>query len=275
MTPRIGTQLILETENLVKLLYVGDSGALLGPLFIASPFLMEIKGFNVHIWGQLLIDGLSREPDIDVKHMSSWEAFREFPRTAEAMAEYDVILLSDIEADVLLFYPEFYTPAEYGRDVAMPNRIEAIKKYVEKGGALIMAGSWVSFAGRYGHAGWRKTAIADALPVGILVEDDRVEVPEGVKVKALNPNHPVMSRIPWDECPPFLGYNKTSLKNGAQLLATIGNEEDPFIVVWDYKEGRVMAFTSDPCPHWGINFQRWDYYQKFWVQAVRWLALDR
>lgn len=257
---------------MVKVLYAGDSGALVGPLFVASPFLMEIKGFNVHVWGQPLIDGLRKERDIEVRYMTSWEAFRDFPRTAQAMAEYDVVLLSDIEAESILFYPEFYTPAEYGKAVVMPDRIKAIREYVRKGGALIMAGSWVSFAGRYGHAGWRKTAIAEALPVEILAEDDRVEVPEGVKVKVVDAKHPVVAGIPWDDCPPFLGYNRTKLKKDAKLLATIGEEQDPFIAVWKYGKGKAMVLTSDPCPHWGINFQRWEHYARFWAQTVRWLA---
>ena len=35
---------------------------------------------------------------------------------------------------------------------------------------------------------------------------------------------------------------------------------------------RVMTFTSDPCPHWGMNFMAWEYYPKFWIQAIKWLA---
>jgi len=257
---------------LIRVLYVGDAGALAGPFFFASPFIVDLKGFSVHVWAQPLIDALKKSPEIDVKHMAPWDAFRSFPKTVKEMSNYDVIIISDVEAETILFYPEFYTPSEYEKFIVRPNRTKVIKEYVENGGALVMAGSWFTFSGRHGFGGWGKTAVADILPVEILPGDDRVEAPEGVVVKAVNPEHPVMAGIPWDQCPPFLGYNKTRVKKEAHLLATIGDEEDPFIAVWDYEKGRVMAFTSDPCPHWGINFVKWEHYSKFWLQAVMWLS---
>jgi len=256
---------------MINVLYVGDAGALAGPYFFASPFIVDLKGFDVKVWAQRLIDALKQDEETDVKHMSPWEAYREFPRTVDALSQYDVVVLSDVDAETLFFYPEFYTPSEYEKFIVRPNRLKVIKEYVENGGALLMAGSWFTFSGRYGHSGWRNTPVAEVLPVEILPEDDRVERPEGTKVKVVDPEHPVMAGIPWDQCPPFLGYNKTKLKKNAKLLATIG-DEDPFIAVWDFEKGRAMAFTSDPCPHWGINFVNWDYYPKFWLQAMKWLA---
>jgi uncharacterized membrane protein len=100
--------------------------------------------------------------------------------------------------------------------------------------------------------------------------DDEVEAPDGAFVKVVDADHPVVRGIPWETCPPFLGYNKLKPKPGAQVLATIG-EGDPFIVVWE-RGGRVMAFASDPVLHWGINFVKWEHYGRFWAQAIRWLA---
>ena len=70
------------------------------------------------------------------------------------------------------------------------------------------------------------------------------EAPDGAFVKVVDASHPVVRGIPWETCPPFLGYNKLKPKPGAQVLATIG-EGDPFIVVWE-RGGRAMAFASDP-----------------------------
>ena len=85
-----------------------------------------------------------------------------------------------------------------------------------------------------------------------------------------------MKDTPWEECPPFLGYNRAKLKKRAKLLATISrpyrNDEDPLIAVWDYGNGRSMAFATDITPHWGTNFIGWKYYKPFWVKAVKWLA---
>ncbi len=256
----------------IKVLYVGDSGVLVGPIFVGSPFLMEIKNLDVRVWGEPLIKALESDLEIKVTHMSTWEAYRRFPRSLDELSKYDVVILSDVEAEVLYFFPEFYTPSEYGKKLTFPNRLKIIKEFVEKGGSLIMAGSWVTFAGRYGHSGWKGTPVEEVLPVNILNEDDRVETPEGAYVKVIKPDHPIMKDIPWDKCPPFFGYNKTILKESAELLATIGEAEDPFIAVREYGKGKTMAFTSDPCPHWGINFLRWEYYPKFWIQTVKWLT---
>jgi hypothetical protein len=75
-------------------------------------------------------------------------------------------------------------------------------------------------------------------------QEEGDEAPDGAFVKVVDASHPVVRGIPWETCPPFLGYNKLKPKPGAQVLATIG-EGDPFIVVWE-RGGRAMAFASDP-----------------------------
>ncbi len=259
----------------MKVLYVGDAGVLVGPLFLGSPFLMELKGLDVKIWGQPLIDALQSDPEIKVIHMPAWTAYRDFPRTPKDLSEYAVIILSDVEAESLYFYPEFYTPSEWTKSLAFPNRLKSIMEFVERGGGLVMAGSWATFSGRHGHSGWKGTPVEEVLPVSILEGDDRVETPEGAKIRATDNNHPVMSGIPWETAPKFLGYNKTILKSNSTLLATVGEEDDPLIAVKEHGKGRTMAFTSDPCPHWGINFLKWEHYGRFWLQAIKWLAREK
>jgi uncharacterized membrane protein len=148
--------------------------------------------------------------------------------------------------------------------------LKLIKRFVEEGGGLAMCGGWYSFSGRFGQGAWYGTPVAEVLPVELERGDDRVEAPDGAFVKVADASHPVVRGVPWETCPPFLGYNKLKPKPGAQVLATIG-EGDPFIVVWE-RGGRVMAFASDPVLHWGINFVKWEHYGRFWAQAIRWLA---
>ena len=102
----------------------------------------------------------------------------------------------------------------------------------------------------------------------------RVETPEGVNVTILKPEHPIVAGIPWDECPVFEGFNKITPKEGADVVATIGQGEDehPLIVTWGFGQGRSMAFATDCSPHWAAYFQPWEYYGQFWRQAARWLA---
>jgi uncharacterized membrane protein len=68
----------------------------------------------------------------------------------------------------------------------------------------------------------------------------------------------------------LLGYNRTIIKKDAILLAEYNG--DPILAVWDYYNGRSLVFTSDCAPHWGGNFINWEYYTRFWIQAIKWVA---
>ena len=70
----------------MKILYAGDAAAKIGPIFVASPFNFEVKGFSTHVWGQPLIDALE-EGGIEVHHMPNEVAIAEFPRTVEGLSE--------------------------------------------------------------------------------------------------------------------------------------------------------------------------------------------
>ncbi|MGQ9616921.1 MAG: glutamine amidotransferase [Spirochaetota bacterium] len=252
---------------MIKVLYVGDAAGVLGPRFIASPFNLENKGFSIHIWCQPVLDALRADGEIEVTHMTNWDAYRDFPKTPEEFRKYNVVFLSDVESEVLLLYPE-WTKAPMG-----PNRLRSLRDYVANGGALCMIGGWSSFSGRFGTAAYQNTPVEEALPVNCIpAGDDRVETPEGTWVEVLDTGHPVTGGIPWDKCPCFLGYNRIIAKEGATVLARTKEKGDPFIVVWEFKKGRSMAFASDVSPHWAVAFQKWEYYGQFFRQMVRWLA---
>ena len=36
--------------------------------------------------------------------------------------------------------------------------------------------------------------------------------------------------------------------------------------------GTSMAFASDIAPHWGAGFMKWNGYDRFWIQTIRWLG---
>lgn len=256
----------------MKVLYAGDSAAKIGPIFVASPFNFEVKGFSTHIWGQPLIDALTND-GIDITHMTAEQAIADFPRTVEGLSDYDVLIVSDIESEVLSLYP-FWIP---GTPLPKTNRLRAIREYTREGGGLMMVGGWTSFSGRYGHGAYYDTPVEEALPVNCLKGmDDRVEAAQGAYVTIEKPGHPILQGIPWEECPPFAGFNNILPKEGADVLATIddGEKKYPLIVTWEFGKGRAMAFASDCSPHWAEYFQPWEFYGKFWAQAVRWLGKD-
>jgi uncharacterized membrane protein len=257
-------------QEKINVLYVGDSGTL-ALTYVGSPFWVEQK--NLEVWNFALpfLNSLKTDPDVEVTYMPTWEAYKNFPKTLEDLMKFNVLILSDVEYDSIIYYSDFYNTSNYGKFITLPNRVKNINEFVKRGGGFAMLGGWQSFAGKHGQALWQHTPVEEALPVNMLDRDDRVETPEGAQVKVVNANHPITKGIDWETVPPLLGYNKILLKDGAELLATVG-EKDVLMAAWDYYSGRAFAFASDPSPHWGINFMNWKYYKLLWVQAVKWLA---
>lgn len=252
----------------MKILYAGDACTKLGPVYMASPFNLEVKGMSHHIWGQPLIDALTERGHL-VTHMSCEQAISDFPRTVEELQEYDVLIISDCEYEVLSLYPFWM------ESVPQPstNRPKAIREYVKQGGGLVMIGGWTSFSGRFGHGGYYDTPVEEALPVTCLKGmDDRVEMPEGTVIDIRAAGHPILEGIPWEQAPGFEGFNRITPKEGADVLAYIGDDEEqyPLLVTWQYGSGRSVAFASDCSPHWAASFQPWEYYGQFWCQVLEW-----
>jgi len=179
--------------------------------------------------------------------MHSHEAIKSFPRTLEELREYSVIILSDVISDALALYPDLL------KVPVGSNRLELIKEFVYDGGGLLMIGSWASFSGYIAQAKYYDTPVEEVLPVEVLRYDDKVEVSQRFKFKVIEPNHPVMSNIPWEEADfLLLGYNKVKLKRRAKLLAEYNG--DPIIAIQDVGGERSIVFTSDCAPHWAGSF---------------------
>ena len=143
----------------MKVLYAGDAASKIGPIFVASPFNFEVKGFSHHIWGQPLIDALEKD-NIQVTHLTNEQAISDFPRTVEGLSEYDAVIISDCECEVLALYP-FWIP---GTPLPRTNRLKAIRDYTYQGGGLLMVGGWTSFRGRFGPGGYFHPPVGGAPP---------------------------------------------------------------------------------------------------------------
>ena len=77
-----------------------------------------------------------------------------------------------------------------------------------------------------------------------------------------------LANIDFDTLPPILGYNKTLPLKEGEILARWKETHDPMLAVRRYGKGRVLAYTSDPAPHWGCNFIYWDQYNDFWLACL-------
>ena len=112
------------------------------------------KGFNHFVSGvyETGLKWFSEAMDrhgIELTHMPAHEAANDFPFTVDDL-NYDVIILSDIGADSFLLHPKTWLHGE-----RTPNRLKTIKKYVERGGGLIMVGGYLSFQGiTFAHTEW-------------------------------------------------------------------------------------------------------------------------
>ena len=77
-----------------------------------------------------------------VDYQPAHVAAREFPATAKALSAYGCVILSDIGANTLLLHPDTFV-----RSKPLPNRLDAIRDYVRRGGGLIMVGGYLTFQG--------------------------------------------------------------------------------------------------------------------------------
>lgn len=202
----------------------------------------------------------------EVVHMPGHLVPSDFPETPEQLAEYDVVVLSDIGANSLQLSPSVFNKSIPGRD-----RIDELSTWVEKGGALLMIGGYLSFSGWQARGAYAHTRIADVLPVELIATDDRVELPAGGVANVLDPAHPALGGA-GSEWPAVLGYNRVIAKPDAETPVLIGN--DPLVSVRPYGAGRAAVFTSDCSPHWAppAFCEEWDGYAKLFDGIVGWLT---
>ena len=208
--------------------------------------------------------------NIALTHLPGHMVPSDFPSSVSALAEFDVIALSDIGANSLLLHPDTFV-----RGQRTPNQLNLIADWVSGGGGFLMVGGYLSFQGIDGTARYHRTPIERVLPVEMLPFDDRVEVPEGfTPVWGKDKNHAILAGISGD-WPYLLGYNETRAKPDAEVLLRTGAglESHPLLVVGAFGNGRTMAWTSDIGPHWlPEGFSNWDGYAQLWRQAFVWLA---
>ena len=250
---------------MINVLFVGDTSVGLEAELKGS----DVEFFVRHHRVQTNVpDALAKDPEIRVDHIHTVNAFGDFPFSLKELQQYDLIFFSDVDVDSFQLYPDMmgHKPVPLG-----PNRLKLVQQFVKQGGGFIMGGGYASFNGRRGIGGYHRTPIEKILPVNMLPGDDRVEMPEGFHGNAVLPDHPVINGLRWnDQDFLMLGYNEVKMKEGAELLVEF--EGDPTLAVWEYGQGRTMAFTPDPGPHWSGNFHLWESYPKFLSQTVRWLT---
>jgi uncharacterized membrane protein len=209
-----------------------------------------------------------------VTSVPAWDFYKLGPGAYEkVLAEYDILIFSDVEARNFQLHPSFFDRSKFGAEpLTFPDRIRLTVEAIQGGTHALFLGGWLSFNGECGKGGWGRTGLADVLPVHCLDYEDLRESTEGYRMIPTNPAHPALAGVELGETPPILGYNITRPRAGCEVLATWGGSPDPAIAVGQFGRGRVAAYTSDPAPHWGCNLVSWDQYQRLWLSLVDWLT---
>lgn len=190
---------------------------------------------------------------------------RGLPDKPEDFKEFDIIILGDIAASAFREY-----------------QLKYLREWVEGGGGLMMLGGYSCF----NPGGWRDTPIAQVLPVMMSAEDPQIAMPLLVEVTAAGRTHPIMKGITEFESD-AIQKGKGALggctgtagpRSGAQVLAYGKDSRGKSYILCaaqKFGKGRSFAFTADTTGKAHrelVGFGIPSPYEKFWGQAVRWLA---
>jgi uncharacterized membrane protein len=248
-------------RTLKKALLIGESW---------TTHMIHQKGFDSFTTTEYVEGGKEycaalEQGDWSVTHIPAHAIESQFPSSADALAEYDVVVISDVGVNTFLL-----SRAVFAHSHTEPNKLTLIRDYVFGGGGLLMVGGYLSFSGVDAKAHYANSPIGDILPVSVLETDDRAEHPEGAKVEVLASDHAAIGGV-GTEWPSLLGYNRTIRRDDAELLATVNG--DPLVAVMTVGEGRTGVFTSDMSPHWAPPpFIEWEGYGPLWRALTAWVA---
>lgn len=258
---------------MAKIFYIGDWALMLGPVFAETPFNYAQKGTQVYNYARWLKAALESTGEHEVDSVPTWDFYNMPPgRWERILAGYDIVIFSDVEAKNFQLDPSFFDHSKFGRTpLTYPDRVRLTVEALKSGTHMMFLGGWLSFTGEMGKGGWGRTLLKDILPLRCLDHEDLRESTEGYIGQPAQPSHPLLAGIELSKMPPILGYNIVRPREGFDVIATWAGSSDPMLAVGQVGQGRVLAYTSDPAPHWGCNFVFWDQYNRFWSNAGSWL----
>jgi uncharacterized membrane protein len=262
---------------MARIYYVGDWAVLTGPVFAETPFYHSTKGLDIFNYGVWLKQALESSGEHTVESVPTWDFYNKLgPGGYEkVLADYDAFIFSDIDAKLFQLSPAFFDREKFGRSVlTFPDRIRLTEEAVQAGKSALFLGGWYSFTGEHGKGGWGRTRIQDMLPVRCLDYEDLTESTEGFTPEPTPAGREIFAGVDLESMPPFLGYNKTLPRPEGAVFLKVRETGDPLAAGRTLGRGRVLAYMSDPAPHWGLNFIHWAGYAAFWQAALRW-ALAR
>lgn len=189
----------------------------------------------------------------------------DYPQDLESLSRFDVVIFSDIGSNSMLLHPDYLSRTT--------NSLLLTKQYVEAGGAFAMIGGYLSFQGFQATANYAGSHIEDILPVTMSRFDDRVEIPEGANLVLQPAGKSFFSELPESGWPHIFGYNRLVARDGAQVLATAAETDDPIMAVGTFGAGRTLAYATDCVQDWASpELLGWEHYAAMWGSLLGWLA---
>ncbi|MCE5270723.1 glutamine amidotransferase [bacterium] len=253
-----------------RIYYVGDWAVQCGPVYAETPFNYAFKGLETINYGKWLKAALEADGRHSVNSVPTWDFYMLGPGEYEKILdEYDVVVFSDVEAKNFQLAPNFFNHRLFGtRVLTFPDRIRLTLEAVKGGKGLMLLGGWLSFNGEMGKGGWGRTGLRELLPVGCLETEDLVESTEGFTARATIKGAGALGGLDFGGFPPILGYNRTRPLPDSDILLEVAQTGDPLLAKRSFGQGQVLAYMSDPAPHWGCNFVFWDRYSEFWLRCL-------
>ena len=167
-----------------------------------------------------------------------------------------------------------------------PAHLEALKRFVAAGGALLVKGGENAFSA----GGYKGSPLEEVLPVTLSSRSPDF-VPGLFSPKPVSYEHPLValfdspeeSRKAWDALPPLDGWGRfASTRAGAQIVATQPRETAdgggplPVIAVRSFGRGKVMLVSTDSTWRWKLGAAgdrlASGVYERFWARAVQYLT---
>ena len=167
-----------------------------------------------------------------------------------------------------------------------PSHLEALKRFVAAGGALLVKGGENAFSA----GGYKGSPLEEVLPVTLSSRSPDF-VPGLFSPKPVSYDHPLVglfdtpeeSRKAWDALPPLDGWGRfASTRAGAQIVATQPRESAdgggplPVIAVRSFGRGKVMLVSTDSTWRWKLGAAgdrlASGVYERFWTRAVQYLT---
>jgi hypothetical protein len=239
---------------------------------LVEQLLARDKTIAVSCWLQTLAAGQPQAGTLKIDHL---------PRTKEELFDYDVVLLLDADPDAL--------PSNWG---------ERVRQFVGEhaGGLVVVAGT--QHFGRL-VASERTMELANLLPVTfadaaslkvatLLTAHERAWPMQLLPSAA---DHPAVrffedreaTRRRWESLPgAFSVFPCTGVRPTAEVLVEHGDPaartasgSRPLLVAGRYGLGRTLYLGTGDTWRWRRSGQHAEFFDKFWIQAVRYLADGR